>query len=229
MRPRLAHFWWGSVFLVNVPIAVAHQLVFLGFILLWINYPWWAPFLWVLACHLAIVSLGLYARARRRLVESLHEQVRQAEAAKHLMAEQARRAERARIAVEMHDVLAHRVSLMALHAGALEVRPDLAPDAVRETAGLIRSTARQALTELRDVIGVLRDADDGEAPYGPQPRLADIAHLVGGYCQAWQGSARGPVASTGPARCRFLPGRFLPGRFLRGRAARGRPWAGEPG
>jgi signal transduction histidine kinase len=170
---------------VAVSVAAAHQAAFVVFILLWIpDYPRWAPFLWMLTYHVATVALGLYARTRRGLVASLHEQVRQAEATQQLMAEQARRAERARIAVEMHDVLAHRVSLMALHAGALEVRPDLAPEEVRETAGLIRSTARQTLTELRDVIGVLRDAEDPEAPYGPQPRLDDIALLVGGYRQA---------------------------------------------
>jgi signal transduction histidine kinase len=169
---------------VVAAVAVAHQLVFIGFILLWIKYPFWAAFLLVLAYHVTTVALGMYARARRRLIESLHDQVRQAEAAQHLMAEQARRAERARIAVEMHDVLAHRVSLMALHAGGLEVRPDLPPAAVRETAGLIRSTARQALTELRDIIGVLRDAEPLEAPHGPQPRLRDVEHLVGGYRQA---------------------------------------------
>ena len=66
-------------------------------------------------------------------------------------------AERTRIAREMHDVLAHRISLMALHAGALEIRPDLPPAEVRQTAELLRLTARQALEELRSVIGVLRD------------------------------------------------------------------------
>jgi signal transduction histidine kinase len=100
------------------------------------------------------------------------------------MADWARRAERARIAVEMHDVLAHRVSLIALHAGGLEVRPDLPPREVRETARLIGSTARQALTELRDVIGVLRDTGQAEAPRAPQPRLGDIEQLVADYRQA---------------------------------------------
>lgn len=172
---------------VVLAVVVAHQAAFIGFSLLWVNYAWWATGLWVLTYHVAIVSLGLYARTRRGLVDSLHEQVRQAEATQQLMAEQARRAERARIAVEMHDVLAHRVSLMALHAGGLEVRPDLPPGEVRETAGLIRSTARQALTELRDIIGVLRDANDSgdaEPPREPQPKLSDIAHLIGGYRQA---------------------------------------------
>ena len=88
-------------------------------------------------------------------------------------------AERTRIAREMHDVLAHRISLMALHAGGLEVRPDLPPAQVRETAELLRSTARQALEELRSVIGVLREEPGKEqVPPVPQPTLADIRRLV---------------------------------------------------
>lgn len=169
---------------VVVAVAVAHQVAFLGFSRLWITYPWWASSALELSYNVTAVALGLYVRARRGLVESLNEQVRQAEATRDLMAEQARQAERARIAVEMHDVLAHRVSLMALHAGGLEVRPDLPADEVRETAGLIRSTGRQALTELRDIIGVLRDAEHAEAPQGPQPKLGDIPQLVDGYQQA---------------------------------------------
>jgi signal transduction histidine kinase len=81
-------------------------------------------------------------------------------------------------------VLAHRVSLMALQAGALEVRPDLPSAEVRKTAGLIRSTARQAMTELRDIIGVLHDGEQVEAPLAPQPTLSDIAPLVDGYRKA---------------------------------------------
>ena len=88
--------------------------------------------LWVLSYHVTVVALGMYAGARRGLVASLREQIRQAETAQQLMVGQARRAERAAIAVEMHDVLAHRVSLMALQAGALEVRPDLPPAEVTE-------------------------------------------------------------------------------------------------
>jgi len=86
-------------------------------------------------------------------------------------------AERTRIAREMHDVLAHRISLMALHAGALEIRPDLPPAEVRQTAELLRSTARQALEELRSVIGVLRE-EPGQETEAPQPRLSDIPRLV---------------------------------------------------
>jgi signal transduction histidine kinase len=78
----------------------------------------------------------------------------------------------------MHDVLAHRISLLALHAGALEVRPDLPPEKVRETAELLRATARQALEELRSVIGLLRDPGEDPTPPVPQPTLSDIGRLV---------------------------------------------------
>src|SRR3954453_13173127 len=132
-----------------------------------------------LALVLAAVSSGMYVRARRQLVLTLRERALRAEADQQLHADRARMAERTRIAREMHDVLAHRISLIALHAGGLEVRPELAAAEVRETARLLRSMARQALEELRDVIGVLRE-EDGELPpqAAPQPRLTDIARLV---------------------------------------------------
>jgi signal transduction histidine kinase len=78
----------------------------------------------------------------------------------------------------MHDVLAHRISLLALHAGALEVRPDLPPEKVRETAELLRATARQALEELRSVIGLLRDPGADPTPDVLLPTLSDIGRLV---------------------------------------------------
>jgi len=174
-------------------VAAVHQIAFIGFALLWISYPLWAAFVWVLTYEVVIIVVSLYIRARRLLVASLRERAERAEATQKLLADQARQAERARIATEMHDVLAHRVSLMVLHAGALEIRPDLPPDEVRDAAGLIRATARQALTELRDVIGVLRDRDveegsggapDDGAPLSPQPTLRDIATLVSEYQQA---------------------------------------------
>ena len=100
------------------------------------------------------------------------------EAEQRLRIEQAREAERRRIAREMHDVLAHRVSLLSLHAGALEFRPDASPEEVAEAAGVIRATAHAALEELRQVIGVLRDGAEERAPEPPQPTLADIPALV---------------------------------------------------
>ena len=136
-------------------------------------------FLVVTPLVLAVTAWGMFIRARRQLLLTLRERALRAEADQRLHEDQARMAERTRIAREMHDVLAHRISLLALHAGALEVRPDLPPAKVRETAELLRSTARQALEELRTVIGVLREEPGQEpAPPAPQPTLSDIGRLV---------------------------------------------------
>ena len=126
---------------------------------------------------LAATAWGMFVRARRQLLFTLRERALRAEADQRLHADRARMAERTRIAREMHDVLAHRISLIALHAGALEVRPDLPPE-VRETAELLRLTARQALEELRGVIGVLREDRAGAAAPAPQPTLSDIPRLI---------------------------------------------------
>ncbi|WP_427870032.1 sensor histidine kinase [Leucobacter luti] len=90
--------------------------------------------------------------------------------------EQARLAERERIAREMHDVLAHRLSLVSMNAGILAFRDDLSPEETRETARMIQSGTRQSLDELRAVLSTLRGADAPPAP--PQPTLADLPVLV---------------------------------------------------
>jgi signal transduction histidine kinase len=131
------------------------------------------------ALVLAATAWGMFVRARRQLLLTLRERALRAEADRALREDSARTAERTRIAREMHDVLAHRISLMALHAGGLEVQRELDPEKVRETAELLRSTARQALEELRSVIGMLRE-EPGQEPAlaAPQPTLADIPRLV---------------------------------------------------
>lgn len=121
---------------------------------------------------------GAYIGARRDLLTTLRERAERAEAERELRGEQARTAERARIAREMHDVLAHKVSLIALQAGALEVKPDRPAAEIEESAALIRSTARATLEDLRGVLGVLRTDKDGTAPLAPQPGLADLERLV---------------------------------------------------
>jgi signal transduction histidine kinase len=126
---------------------------------------------------------GAYVGARRDLVASLRERAVRAEEERERRAEQARLAERARIAREMHDVLAHKVSLIALQAGGLEVNPGVGAERVQQTAGQIRSTAREALEELRGVLGVLRADQPSAAPSDgselvPQPGLGELAALV---------------------------------------------------
>ena len=123
------------------------------------------------------IGWGLFVRVRRSLVDQLHERAARLEEEGRLRDEQARAAERERIAREMHDVLAHRISLLSLHAGALEYRPDAPPEEIEATAGVVRESAAAALEELRDVIGVLREGTESEAR-APQPTLADLPGLI---------------------------------------------------
>jgi len=128
-----------------------------------------------------VIGWGLFARAQRDLVRSLHERAKWMEAERRLHEEQAREAERRRIAREMHDVLAHRISLLSVHAGALEFRPDAPPEEIAEAAGVVRGAARAALQELREVVGVLREDGEVGAAGGtepPQPTLVDLPALV---------------------------------------------------
>ncbi|WP_026128751.1 sensor histidine kinase [Nocardiopsis halophila] len=126
----------------------------------------------------AVLGWGMYARTRRSLVDSLRERavraegearaqaerVRLAEREAVLLAERARLAERERITREMHDVLGHRLSLLSVHAGALEYRRDAPPEEVARASGVIRESAHRALEDLREVIGMLRsDGPDGVA------------------------------------------------------------------
>ncbi|MEW1720235.1 histidine kinase [Streptomyces sp. NPDC093109] len=120
---------------------------------------------------------GLLVRARRQLVVALRERALRAEAEAGLRAEQAQRLAREAIAREMHDVLAHRLTLLSVHAGALEFRPDAPAPEVARAAGVIRDSAHEALQDLRMIIGVLR-APDGDEGDRPQPTLATLDALV---------------------------------------------------
>ena len=100
----------------------------------------------------AAVGWGLFARAQRQLVASLRDRAVRLEEDQHLRVDQARLTERTRIAREMHDVLGHRLSLVSLHAGVLEVRTDARPEEVSTAAGVIRANAHEAMQELRAVI-----------------------------------------------------------------------------
>jgi signal transduction histidine kinase len=122
-----------------------------------------------------VVAWGMFRRSRR---QAQRERARRAEAEEQLRIEQIRYAERTRIAREMHDVLAHRISLLSLHAGALEFRPDAPPEEVARAAAVIRASAHQALDDLRAVIGVLRDRADGQGPQPPQQTLAALPGLL---------------------------------------------------
>ncbi|HBF80290.1 MAG TPA: sensor histidine kinase [Streptomyces sp.] len=127
---------------------------------------------------LLVISWGMVVRSRRRLVLTLRDRVVRAESEAALRAEHAQRLAREAIAREMHDVLAHRLTLLSVHAGALEFRPDAPPAEVGRAAGVIRDSAHEALQDLREIIGVLRSPGEGDEGNRPQPTLATLPALV---------------------------------------------------
>ncbi len=140
---------------------------------------YWEAFAWGSVVTVIVMLWGMVLRSRRQLVLSLRDRAERAESEQQMRVAQARSLERTRIAREMHDVLAHRISLLSLHAGALEIRPDAAPAEVAGAAGVIRASAHQAVQDLREVIGVLRaDAPGGAAPERPQPTIGDLDALA---------------------------------------------------
>jgi signal transduction histidine kinase len=123
-------------------------------------------------------AIGVYVRTRALLLSALRDRAEKAEAERELLARDAVLTERTRIAREMHDAVGHRVSLMVLQAGAIEMA---AADEhrVQQLAGQVQTAGRQALDELRQMVGVLRAEDTTEAaPLGPQPGVADLPTLV---------------------------------------------------
>jgi signal transduction histidine kinase len=139
--------------------------------------PLWLIVVFTLAIVAASVAWGMFIGSRRELLWTLRQRAEAAEAERDLRAAQARTGERTRIAREMHDVLAHRISQISMHAGALTFRDDLSADEMRSSVAVIQEKAHEALTDLRNVLGVLRD-EDGAPLTAPQPTYDDVPGLV---------------------------------------------------
>jgi signal transduction histidine kinase len=170
---------------------------------------------WLFATVLTAVLMasGGYAATRRELTKSLRERAERAEAEQRLRNEQARAAERARIAREMHDVLAHKVTLISLHAGGLEVNAHAEPARIEQGAALIRATAQDALEELRTILGVLR-GEGGNGAGGARDSFdespdVDLRRLVESWVRAGSditlhGDVDTMPAATARAAYRFV-------------------------
>ncbi|WP_121745563.1 histidine kinase [Streptomyces sp. E2N166] len=137
---------------------------------------WWLQLVLPALTAGIAVAVGMAVGARRVEVRSLRDRAESAEREQTARAAQARALERNRIAREMHDVLAHRISLVAMQAGVLDHRGDLGAEESRVLVRGIAEGSHQALEELRDVLGVLR-ADPGH-PEAPQPSFEAIPGLV---------------------------------------------------
>jgi signal transduction histidine kinase len=121
---------------------------------------------------------GKYANTRRRYVESLVERAERAERDRDQQARIAAADERARIARELHDVVAHNVSVIVVQADGAGYAIDSDPELARRAVQTISATGREALAEMRRLVGVLRrDTDEGEE-YSPQPGLGQLDELI---------------------------------------------------
>ncbi|MFG2643685.1 sensor histidine kinase [Streptomyces sp. NPDC048370] len=150
---------------------------------------WYVPVMAVfltLGLNAPPVLFGLYIGARRRLMESLRERADSLEQELSLLADRAeqraqwaRQEERTRIAREMHDVVAHRVSLMVVHAAALQAVALKDPQKAVKNAALVGDMGRQALTELREMLGVLREGAVAAVPSAGSPVSAVPLAAVG--------------------------------------------------
>ncbi|MEV7113686.1 sensor histidine kinase [Streptomyces anulatus] len=123
--------------------------------------------------------LGDSLRTRRAYFDQLEERAARLEREREAQSKVAVAAERARIARELHDVVAHNVSVMVVQADGAAYVMDAAPDQAKQALETISSTGRQALAEMRRLLGVLRTGDAPESgEYVPQPDVEQIEDLV---------------------------------------------------
>ncbi|MGI3786442.1 MAG: sensor histidine kinase [Janthinobacterium lividum] len=140
----------------------------------------------VVACFAVVSAAHVVGRKMRESEDSASRQERsEAERVRLLESEQEQRAraatvdERNRIARELHDIVAHSLSVIVVQAEGGRAVAARHPERAGEVLGTIAETGREALTETRRILGVLREGrEDAGAEYGPQPGLADIADLV---------------------------------------------------
>jgi signal transduction histidine kinase len=138
--------------------------------------PWWEDLEFIGGFIVAFWIVGRVVWSRRALVHRLEAQAEELRLARDAAAGAAIAGERARIARDMHDVVAHGVSVMVVHAEAAEALLDQ-PDRATESLRAIQRSGRAALADLRRIVGVLR-AGDGNADLSPAPGLRDADQLV---------------------------------------------------
>jgi signal transduction histidine kinase len=148
----------------------------------------------------AVLLLGEAVRNRRAWAEEVRARLRRADEDREREAERRVQQERLRIAREMHDVLAHTIAVINVQAGVAGDVIDEAPDKARASLGDIRRQSRDAISELRAAVGVLREGDTA-APRAPAPGLAELDGLVD-----WAAAAGVRVEVVVAGSARPLPG-----------------------
>jgi signal transduction histidine kinase len=141
----------------------------------------------IAALQLAVAgTLGILSRTRRSYLQAVETRAEQAEAERERQVALAAAEERTRIARELHDVVAHHVSLMAVQSEAAAALLPGRPAEAGKAVDIIGQTAREALTELRRLLGVLRGPADvnGRAVTAPAPSISELGEVLGQVRQA---------------------------------------------
>ncbi|MBE1584700.1 sensor histidine kinase [Nonomuraea angiospora] len=136
----------------------------------------WSEHVVVAVVLVAVWGAGRSLRLRRAYLDELKDRAERLERARAADTRAARAEERSRIARELHDVVAHHVSVMTVQAAAARRVLASDPDLAREALSAIEHTGRMAMTEMRNIVGVLRT--DARAELGPQPGVQDLPALV---------------------------------------------------
>jgi signal transduction histidine kinase len=172
---RLRSLWWASA-LVLAPVVLSVARYGEGS---------WDQQIGSQLMSLAVaVLIGVTVRTRRDYTEALEDRARRLEIERDQQAQLATAAERARIAREMHDIIGHNLSVITGLADGGKYAATKAPERAAQALAAIGSTSRQAMGELRRLLDVLREEEDGSAELSPQPTLTDLDQLLTGVRSA---------------------------------------------
>jgi signal transduction histidine kinase len=148
------------------------------------GFPGWDSVVLYAALVAASWYLGALARRWQMLARELGERAAELEKARSELARHAVAAERLRIARELHDVLAHSMSVIAMHAGAARLGVGSSPASELAALDVIERSSREALGEMRRLVNVLRDDDGAATVRGPAPNVSQLHGLVAGVVAA---------------------------------------------
>ncbi|MFI8167800.1 sensor histidine kinase [Streptomyces sp. NPDC085931] len=195
LRRPLRHLWWATaLFLAPVLVSILRH-----------GEGSWDQQIGSQLMSVTVAALiGVTVRTRRNHTEALEDRARRLERERDQQAQLATAAERARIAREMHDIIGHNLSVITGLADGGRYAAGKSPERAAQALDAIATTSRQALTELRRLLDVLREEERQQADLTPQPGLTDLAPLLDGVR-----SAGLPVRLTSHGTPTLPPGRQL--------------------
>ncbi|MEU9913773.1 sensor histidine kinase [Streptomyces sp. NPDC051001] len=195
LRRPLRSLWWTTILVITPEfVTVARHS----------KRSWDEQVVPLLLSIALCAAIGITVRTRRDYTEALEDRARRLETERDQQARLAAAAERTRIAREMHDIIGHNLSVITGLADGGRYAAAKSPDRAAQALDAIAGTSRQALTELRRLLDVLREEDRPTADLTPQPALTDLDQLLDGVRKAGL-----PVSTTVHGTPAITPGRQL--------------------